>query len=68
MRDLRSQMFPLTMVGNLMTLDFPLMSNDEVLAAYQQWAEQDYDEERALWDAWTLARIKQVMGDRGISL
>jgi hypothetical protein len=61
-------MFPLTMVGNLMTLDFPLMSNDEVLAAYQQWAEQDYDEERALWDAWTLARIKQVMGDRGISL
>jgi hypothetical protein len=61
-------MFPLTMMGNLITLDFPRMSNDEVLAAYQQWAEQDYDEERALWDSWTLARIRQEMGDRGISL
>lgn len=61
-------MFPLTMTGNLIALDFKQMSNDDVLAAYQQWAEQDYDEERARWDAWQLARIKQEMGNRGISL
>jgi hypothetical protein len=61
-------MFPLTMMGNLIALDFKQMSNDDVLAAYQQWAEQDYDEERARWDAWQLARIKQEMGNRGISL
>ncbi len=68
MRDLRSQMFPLTMRGNLIQLDFSRMSDAEVLAAYQQWAEQDYDAERARWDTWQLARIRQEMGDRGISL
>ena len=68
MRDHRSQMFPLTMSGNLIQLDFKQMSDADVLAAYQQWAEQDYDQERARWDAWQLARIKQEMGDRGISL
>ena len=68
MRDYRSQMFPLTMSGNLIQLDFKQMSDADVLAAYQQWAEQDYDQERARWDAWQLARIKQEMGDRGISL
>ena len=68
MRDLRSQMFPLTMSGNLIQLDFKQMSDADVLAAYQQWAEQDYDPERARWDAWQLARIRQEMGDRGISL
>jgi hypothetical protein len=68
MRDLRSQMFPLTMRGNLIQLDFTRMSDADVLAAYQQWAEQDYDDERARWDTWQLARIRQEMGDRGISL
>ena len=60
-------MFPLTMEGNLMSLDFKQMSDTDVLAAYQQWAEQDYDEERARWDAWMLSRIKQEMSKRGIS-
>jgi hypothetical protein len=68
MRDYRTQMFPLTMRGNLITLDFAQMSNDDVLAAYQQWAEQDYDEERARWDAWQLDCIRQEMQKRGISL
>ncbi len=68
MRDYRTQMFPLTMDGNLITLDFKQMSDADVLAAYQQWAEQDYDEERARWDAWQLARIRQEMQKRGLSL
>ena len=61
-------MFPLTMEGNLISLDFKQMSDNDVLAAYQQWAEQDYDEERARWDAWQLARIRQEMQKRGLSL
>lgn len=61
-------MFPLTMDGNLITLDFKQMSDADVLAAYQQWAEQDYDEERARWDAWQLARLRQEMQKRGLSL
>ena len=68
MRDYRTQMFPLTMDGNLITLDFKQMSDADVLAAYQQWAELDYDEERARWDAWQLARIRQEMQKRGLSL
>ncbi len=68
MRDYRTQMFPLTMRGNLITLDFAQMSDADVLAAYQQWAEQDYDEERARWDAWQLDCIRQEMQKRGISL
>jgi hypothetical protein len=68
MRDYRTQMFPLTMDGNLITLDFKQMSDADVLAAYQQWAEQDYDEERARWDAWQLARLRQEMQKRGLSL
>ena len=68
MRDYRTQMFPLTMEGNLISLDFKQMSDNDVLAAYQQWAEQDYDEERARWDAWQLARIRQEMQKRGLSL
>ena len=51
-----------------MSLDFKQMSDTDVLAAYQQWAEQDNDEERARWDAWMLSRIKQEMSKRGISL
>lgn len=67
MRDI-SQLFPLTMVGGIPCLNLKAMSDNQVLAAYQQWAEQDYDPERARLDAWELARIRQEMGDRGISL
>lgn len=67
MRDI-SQLFPTTMVGAVLCLDLKSMSDNQVLAAYQQWAEQDYDPDRARLDTWELARIRQEMGDRGISL
>lgn len=67
MRDI-TQLFPVDLVGGIVCLDLKAMSDNQVLAAYQQWSEQDYDPERARLDAWELARIKQEMGDRGISL